>query len=89
VDERPPLPPAGVLDLAVFMLEVAARSTTSDMALGVTRGALNGLDVDDVRRVLACVAMAAVRAMPPAAVEAWLERLRLEHLMMLETPDGS
>jgi hypothetical protein len=88
VGERPRLSPAGVLDQAVFALEVAARSTTPDAALNATLRALDEFDVEDVRRVLACLAMAAVRAMSPAEVQRWLDRLRLEHLMILESRDG-
>jgi predicted alpha/beta-hydrolase family hydrolase len=85
--DRPPLSRAEVLDRAVFALELAARTTTPDATLTTIRNALHDLDARDLRRVVACLALQAVLARPAAEVAAWIERLQLEHLMILEKPD--
>ncbi|MFI7461860.1 hypothetical protein [Nonomuraea sp. NPDC049646] len=77
-----------VLDQAVFALELAAGTATPDTALAAIRNALGDLDAADVRRVAACLAWNAVRAMPPADVQRWIQQLSLEHLLSLEGGDG-
>jgi hypothetical protein len=79
---------AQALDRAVFVLETAARTTTADAAQSAVATALDDLNAEDLRRVVACLAENAVRAAPPIHVARWIERLTLEHLLLLDYADG-
>ncbi|MFK4037613.1 hypothetical protein ACI2LC_17625 [Nonomuraea wenchangensis] len=86
-DDRVPLTSAEVLDRTVFTLELAAGATAPDLAATAIRNSLISIGPRDLRRIVACLALNAVHAMPPAEVRAWIERLQLEHLMIMEARD--
>jgi hypothetical protein len=87
--DRPPLTSPQVLDRAVFVLELAARTSTPVDALAAVQHMLGDLDAAELRRVVACLAVNAVRAMPPVDAARWIERLSLEHLVILGSADGA
>lgn len=81
---RPALTDVEALDRAVFALEVASGVADPGAAINAVRLTTTDLDATDLRRVLACLAVRAARAMPSADVVRWLDTLRLEHLVSLE-----